>query len=373
MLNLVREQKTTTRAKLAQQLGLSPPSVSSNVERLLHKRIIIECGMEQGSVERPGRKGVLLRLNPDYRRILAVDLSSEIARVGVGNIQEEITASDQFRRFENEKLEEWVLRAVDSFLEQSGARLAQIGVIVVCAPGIIDQQTGEVRYAPQLEGLERSQLKKTIEERYGIETLLKNDINIRTLAEKRYGIGRSNRDFLHINIDLGVGAGLVIDGKLIEGSRFACGEIGYSMLELSQLDEKHQTGHLENLVAIPNFLKKIEREMRQENRGERIDVALINRLYAEGDELVVSQVDLMARRIAFVIANATALLDLPQVSIGGAVAELRVELVERINRHLRYAMPYRPQVVLSGLDGTAFLMGACSVGTDRLLRDGVER
>lgn len=372
ILNMVRESKTTTRAKLAQQLHLSPPSVSSNVERLLNKRVLVECGSDNEKPERPGRKGVLLMLNPEYKKILAVDLSSKTIRIGLGNLQERMLFSQQYAPLEHERINDSVIRSIDSFMGEFNIGMEEIGVIVVCAPGIIDQKTGEVEYAPQLEGLEQSRLKHTLESYYQTKILVKNDVNIRTLAEMRYGLGAETKNFMHIHIDIGVGAGLVIDGRVIEGSRFACGEIGYFFLDISQLDEKHNYGHLENHVAIPNLLTKIQKEMQREDL-EPLTIEKVNQLYWEGDEYVISQIDLFARRIAFVIANATALLDISKVSVGGAVTELEVNLEDRINHMLRYVMPYRPQVSFSALDSTAFLLGAFDIGTELLLRESVAR
>ncbi len=372
ILNMVRESKTATRAKLAQQLRLSPPSVSSNVERLINKRILVECGSDNEKPERPGRKGVLLMLNPAYKKILAVDLSSKIIRIGIGDLQEQILYANQYAPQENEGINDSVIRSIDSFIGESKIGMDDIGVIVVCAPGIIDQTTGEVEYAPQLEGLERSGLKRALESQYNTSVLIKNDVNIRTLAEMRYGLGAETKNFMHIHIDIGVGAGLVIDGRLVEGSRFACGEIGYSVLDISQLDEKHNYGHLENHIAIPNLLCKIQKEMQWED-SRPLTIEQVNQLYQEGDEYVISQIDLFARRIAFVIANATVLLDISKISVGGAVTELEVDLEDRINHMLRYVMPYRPQVSFSALDSTAFLLGAFDIGTEQLLRESVAR
>lgn len=242
-------------------------------------------------------------------------------------------------------------------------------MIVLCVPGIVDQQTSVVQYAPQMPELERLNLEEKLGEHYQKPILIKNDIKVRTLAEQRYGIGNKSDSFLHINIDVGVGAGVVIAGMLIEGSHFACGEIGYSILELSHLDEKHTSGHLENHVALPKFLDKIALELQCER--ETLTIRAVNKLYEEGNEFVVSQVDMLAKRIAFVIANATTLLDVSKVSIGGMVTELQVDLPARINKKLRYVMPYKPEVVFSELSNSALLMGACSVGTDYLLKEGV--
>ena len=87
ILDTIKEHGKITRANLSQLLHLSPPSVSSNIEKLLQKQLVLEYSTS--SFEGPGRKGKLLGLNPDYSYIVCVDLSSPMLGVGIGNVKEE--------------------------------------------------------------------------------------------------------------------------------------------------------------------------------------------------------------------------------------------------------------------------------------------
>jgi len=112
-------------------------------------------------------------------------------------------------------------------LEAAGVSASALDAIGVSAPGPLDPVTGVVRDAPNLPGWHEVPIRARLERAFGRPVRLENDANAAALAEWRFGAGRGSRAFVFLTMSTGVGAGLVLDGRLYRGARYGAGEIGH--------------------------------------------------------------------------------------------------------------------------------------------------
>ncbi|MBA2665481.1 MAG: ROK family transcriptional regulator [Trueperaceae bacterium] len=210
-----------TRAELALATRLSTPTVSSIVGEFVAQRLVVAAGTESGTGGRPAQRH---RFDARARSVLAVDLSGRRATACTVDLRGYLV-----RGFEGPtvapggiaELVDWLAPLVADD-EMAVRRLA------LAVPGVVDPIDGRVHLAPAL-GWHDHDAAATFRDALGVPVVLENDVNALALAELHYGAGTSYRHVLYVAIGSGVGAGLVIDGRLYRGAHAAAGELGYAL------------------------------------------------------------------------------------------------------------------------------------------------
>ena len=160
---------------------------------------------------------------------------------------------------------------------QGATELPLLG-LGVGTPGVVDDD-GVVRTAPNL-GWDGLPLRRILEERTGLPTVVANDANVAALAE--YSFGDTSDDFILVTIGYGVGSGLVVGGRPVTGNRFASGEIGQVMVgtDLGIEAPYSREQVLEHWLAVPALTRALEaagdtgRDEVLREAGRRLGVAL---------------------------------------------------------------------------------------------------
>ena len=98
-------------------------------------------------------------------------------------------------------------------------------------PGPVDHERGAVLAPPNLPGWKNVPLRDRMSELLGMPVRLENDANAAALAEWRFGAGRGARNLVYLTMSTGVGAGLILDGRLYRGHRSRASEFGLTCVE----------------------------------------------------------------------------------------------------------------------------------------------
>jgi glucokinase len=122
---------------------------------------------------------------------------------------------------------ETLARTLDGLLAESGVAPEDLETLGVSAAGPLDPVRGIVLNPPNLPGWENAPVGPYFEKRLKVRVRVENDANAAALAEWRFGAGRGSRNLAFLTMSTGVGAGLILDGRLYRGARFQAGEIGH--------------------------------------------------------------------------------------------------------------------------------------------------
>ena len=130
-------------------------------------------------------------------------------------------------RFPTEGAEETVSRILDEaeIMKRTAAGSA-VSVGISCG-GPLDPERGIIQSPPNLPGWDNIGIVRMVRERTGLPTLLCNDANACALAEWRFGAGRGTRNMIFLTFGTGMGAGLILDGRLYNGTNGNAGEVGH--------------------------------------------------------------------------------------------------------------------------------------------------
>jgi predicted NBD/HSP70 family sugar kinase len=309
VLQHVYAEGQISRADIARKTGLTRVTVSDLVATLIDERLIIEVGTRTDAT-RPGKPATMLSINPDAHHIIGLDLSDHTRFHGaVLDVFGRIIARREIELDgrTGEGAVELVLELVQDLINEASSPVLGIGV---GSPGVVDT-TGMVLSAPNL-GWHQVPLQTRIEEAFGMPVQVANDANAAALAEHTFG--DADGDVLVIRIGHGVGAGLLMGGTALVGSRFAAGEIGHVVVGTDGGPEcvcgKH--GCLETWLSVP----RLESQLTQE----------------KDDVVVLSEA---GRRLGVALAPVVGALDLPEIVLSGPPLLLEGPLLEATSATLQ--------------------------------------
>ncbi len=165
---------------------------------------------------------------------LGIDLGGSKILAAVVDPQGRMLSSDESVTPATEGREVVIQCIVDSArsaMEQAHVSIAEISAIGIGAAGISNPEAGVLFTSPHLPALRNVLLRDILQERLGKKTFLTNDANAAALGEFYFGAARGARNFIYITLSTGIGAGIVIDGKIYTGAIGAAGEVGHMTID----------------------------------------------------------------------------------------------------------------------------------------------
>ena len=237
VLEAVARHEPVTRAQLAARTGLTKSSVSSIVQELRAAGLVVEQGAQRGgdlgrpgtalTLARDGLAGLGLEVNVNYLAACVVDLArrTRVQYVEVGDNRGRDPAA----------VAELLARLAAAAVAAAGTQGLTISATCVAVPGLVDQETGTVTLAPNLDW-RGVPLRRLLEGRVPAAlapVLVENEANVAALGELWFGDGAGLGDYVHISSEIGVGAGIVVGGQLFRGAHGHAGELGHTSLGLA--------------------------------------------------------------------------------------------------------------------------------------------
>lgn len=246
-------------------------------------------------------------------------------------------------------------------------------------PGVVGSDGRTVEYAPNLAGFDRPvPVADLVEERIGAPVVLGNDVNMAALGETRLGAARGGRDVLAVWMGTGLGAGLILDGRLRTGPSGLAGELGHvTVVPGGRVCPCGGRGHLEAYIGRLG-LERTARTLHEAGRTSRlVELAGDGRMkskvfrtaYSEGDDVAVELIDEGLRMLTLAVANTLVTVDVATVVVGGGLGERFADTVVPVLSgglaELHYAGA-APAVVAAVLGDAAGALGAAAFAVDRL-------
>jgi predicted NBD/HSP70 family sugar kinase/biotin operon repressor len=222
VLRALYDDSPLSRADLARLTGLTRTSVSDLVGSLIDDGLIEEVGRGRSS---GGKSPILLRVVPDGRLLIGLDLADSQFSGAVVNLRGEVLRSVQLplEGLDGEAAVDRVFRLVDALRGDDRSALLGIGI---GAPGVIDTRSGTVRWSVNLEWTDVP-LGPLVESRYGVPVVVANDSHAAALAELTFFRRPRPNNLVVIKVGRGVGAGVIVNGQLFQGDGYGAGEFGH--------------------------------------------------------------------------------------------------------------------------------------------------
>jgi predicted NBD/HSP70 family sugar kinase len=352
-----------TRASVAGAVGLTRATVSTLVDELLAAGLVEELGAQRpGTVGRPGTALALARTGPaglgaeigvDHLAACVVDLR------GTVRCRAEVPAANRGRPAPA-VLADLAALAADVTGQAAALGLRPVGA-AVAVPGLVGRDRRTVLRAPNL-GWEQADVAEAL----GAGTIVENEANLGALAELWFGGHDRLADFVHVSAEIGIGAAVVVEGRLFRGARGFAGELGHVPVRPDgPLCSCGARGCLETFAGEEALLRAAGVTA---GRGPALGAAA-----AAGDPAALAALAEAGAALGIALSGAVNLLDPQAVVVGGPLAELAPWLLPGVRRELADRVTdrqWRPQdVVTSRLGRDGVLRGAAYSAARTVLDD----
>jgi predicted NBD/HSP70 family sugar kinase len=325
-----------SRADLAKKLALSSPTIGSNVRELLRAGLVIEEGI--GNTNRVGRNSILLAPRADCCAVMGVHLGLNELRWGIADFTGRVTHGEPVRHAP--------YRRADAIVDDVAAAADRADVLLpgfrgrlrVLALGVhgIKSERRHKNYLHLLRDM--TDLGEALAHRLGIEVIIDNDVNMAVIGEMWQALEGRYRDIVYVNIERGIGAGIVLDDRLHRGRDNASGEIGHMLIDQAQC--RTALGH--------------------DGALERLLLPLL------ADDSSGSCSAGVVDRAAMMLVNVASLVNPQIIVLGGSGGQRLAACRERILAIMARHLPTEPpELVCSRTGDRATVWGAIRVGLDR--------
>jgi predicted NBD/HSP70 family sugar kinase len=378
VFDAIRTGHPVSRAEISRKVGISKPTVSAALTTLLEAELVREVSREGTG---PTYGALFFEPVPEAGMVIGLDVGGRFLRGVVAALDGEVRARTQVE-IDGADITEVVRRAVAlrrQLLQEGQVPADAEQVVVVAAPGVVEQGSGRVWQGEAVAGLDGFPLGDALRAAFGEDgagvgqVLVENDIHLAALGEQRQGAGVASNDFAVLSIGTGVGAGLVLGGRLHRGRNGAAGEIDFAME--GGVDGNPFDPCARALCALAaDWL-----EFRDEPSGLRTPVTpeQIFDAARSGDHLAGLLVAEEARRIAVYLAPIAAVADVELVVLAGGIGLNADLLLDPVRAEVAKRLPYPPRIEVSTLGDQGTLTGAVAYGggvaLDRLLAARIGR
>jgi predicted NBD/HSP70 family sugar kinase len=293
ILNLLWTEKEISRADLARRTSLSRSTVSAIVTDLLITGLVKEA---HAGVSSGGRRPILLQFQDQASFIVGVELGATHVSCVLTDLRCNVRAS-------------WSAPAPVREEPEVALKQMTMGVHSVLE-AILPKWEGR-NIASHLEGI----FKRPV--------FVDNDANLGALAELWWGAGSSARDLAYIKVATGIGAGLIINGRIFRGSGGIAGEVGHTSIDpngprcICGL-----RGCLTTFVGTPALLERAKDTLRESgsNRPAPTSIDELVNAALEGEPSSVELMRYTGNKLGIGIANLLNLLNPKMVVLGGGIA-----------------------------------------------------
>jgi predicted NBD/HSP70 family sugar kinase len=374
LLRLLWQHQVISRADLARITGMSRPSISAIVAEHLDLGLISEIGHGESS---GGRRPVLLRFEDDAHLIAGLDLGASHISLMLSNLRgqevEWLSVPAQTREYPEQAIQVAMdlLKEGITLARRRGRKVIGLGMGVpspIYANG--DSRSMHPAIHPKWAGFGLSRILK---EHVSIPIFMENDANLGALAELWWTERQSRKHLVYLKVASGIGAGIIIDGKIFAGAHGLAGELGHTFLRERQRDHSPTQDNLNSMIGINNVLAELKVKIGQKHPRILHRGQLLKEAYETGDANTRELVKTFIHRLALAISNAMVSFDPELVIVGGVVPDLGEELLHMLRAEIPQHLVW-PELRGIPLECSRFgekqtALGAATLVLEKMLED----
>lgn len=364
-------------ADLSKEMELSVPTVTKLVIELLEAGYLLDSGKQDTS---GGRKPNIYGLNPESGYFAGVDIQKKRILLALVDFNGKIIDQEVVPyRLENtaEALDE-LCETINSYIEKLPVEKDKILQVGVNITGRVNSVSG---YSYTYFYFSEHPLAQILEERINLPVNLENDSRAMCYGEYMIGAVKGEKNVLFININWGLGAGIIVDGKLYYGKSGFSGEFGHiSLFDNEIICQCGKKGCLETEASGYAILRLLLEKYRQgsttilaERLEETSDITLAEFVDAvlKEDVLAIEIVERVGTYLGRALAGLINLFNPEVVIIGGPLSRtqdyIRLPIKSAIRKYSLNLVNQDTELVVSKLGEKAGLIGACLLARAKLL------
>jgi N-acetylglucosamine repressor len=348
ILRTIFAQNLVSRAELARVTNLTRTTVSDIVNVLIGEGLVEEVGMGESI---GGKTPILLSVVADSRYLIGLNLAQDKFIGAIVNLCGEIKEIVEVPVPDGngQKALAFVYKIIDQLLKKKSRPIVGIGV---GTPGLVNTREGVVVNAVNLDWRDLP-LGQLLEKKYRLPVSVLNDSQAAAIGEFVYGADRGGAENLVVlNMKHGIGAGILINGRLFQGDGGGAGEIGHVMVKQDgELCRCGKRGCLESVSSARAVLNQLNLSS--------LDAA--QHAFTAGEPNTVKVVSDAAHYLGLSLANLIGTLNIQKIVLTGDMPRFGALWLEIVNQSMRDAaltrMAEKTELQIGALDFRACILG----------------
>ncbi len=368
----------TTIGELCKELNISVPKITDLLEDLMEDGLVQDYGKVDST---GGRRPNLYGLTPDSGFFLGIDVKHNHINIGLTDFQKKlvkISENQPYNLVNNEASLQELCSLINHFIQDLSIPKEKIAGIGINLSGRINYTTG---YSYSFFHFHEDPLSKIIESQVGIKVFLENDSKAMAYGEFCAGVVKNEKHVIFLNLDYGIGIGILVNGQLYYGKSGYAGEFGHVPLFQNEIIcHCSKKGCLETEASgwalLDAFRQKIKEGsstsvMKKRNKIEDITLEDIIDAATSDDVLAIELIAQIGEKLGRGIALLINIFNPELVIIGGSLAAteeyIRLPIKSAINKYSLSLVNSDTQIKMSMLGNRAGVIGACLLVRNRLL------
>lgn len=338
LLELYRNH-TSTIAKLSHKIHTSVPSTTSLIDELIDTKWVKAIGIGESAY---GRKPSLFALNKTYYVSVILDITQHDTKLFLCTITNEIIEEinlDTILDISSSHFLEELQNPINKLVQLIKKRQFQLIGVGVTLPGLVEKDSGFNYTYPNLN-LSENSLTDLLKNCFQVPVYFINDTQATIMGEHWFGLAQGKNNVMTINIDWGVGLGVMVEGRILLGSSGFAGELGHiQMQQDGELCLCGKYGCLDTLASANALLKKAVKGL-QSGVKTKLSEIPVNQLtiediiekYSLGDTFSIALLDTIGEALGRGLAVVIHLFNPELIIINGVLAKASEAIIKPIER-----------------------------------------
>ena len=379
VLNYIRKNKTATKAGVAAATGLTFAAIKKILDELESMELVRFSSIEKKGV---GRNSVVYEINADYGYIISIYVNRKAIHIAVVNMGGAIVSKQKLpmenRELTQKELIEDILQSVREVIRQSGVAEHKFIGVGIGVPGPIDLERGLILTPPNMPVLRYLPMREILEAKLALPVYLHKDTNVLALGEYWHGCHNSEHSLVYLDVDMGLGTGMILNGKIHVGADGKAGEYGHVTIDphgpLCKCGCREAMGS--GLAVLRDFREQLEALPEHPLYQKRNDLVIADVIGAiqSNDMTAISIVNQAAYNVGIGVANLINFLDPEVVVLGGlCIRNFRgmFDIISNVARERIMKNNLAGNIVRSQLGMDAGVVGCAEVVIDHFFQNTV--
>lgn len=351
VLETIINTKPISRAAISKKLGLTKATISTIVQDLINKELVIEIGSDDTDL---GRKPILLSFNKKAGYVISIDIGVETISALLTDLEGEDCSLKQIKTPRENVDIILILSNLIASMKPAGSDTPYglVGIALGIHGVVYDNKVSFTPYY-DLAGID---LAHELEQQFHTPVFLENEANLSVMGEKTFMFDYPN--IANISVHSGIGLGLLIGDSLYTGYNGRAGEFGHTIIEVDGREcPCGNHGCLEQYVSERALL----REFAARKELSDIDFEVLSSMYQTGDKDAIDIMDKFIKYMSVCINNVLNAYNPDIVIINSSFTSFFPGLTKHIEQSLNSRMNSVTHIVPSALQDSSILLGGISV------------
>lgn len=322
-----------TIAQLAKSLHTSVPSITVYINELIQRNWIEDTG---ASITKSGRRPSLFNFKNNHHNILVIDINIDQTMFYIIDMKNNILESTPLTiEIQDAGIIESILKKAEQFIVNK-----DIWAVGISAPGLLNIENG-INYSHPNLNKNESSLAIILGNHLGLSTFMCHDSQASMIGEHHFGLAKGLNNVLLINLDWGIGLGILSNGHLINGANGFAGELGHIQVKPDGvLCHCGKKGCLETVASALALVNKAKEGLRQGKtstlalKGSEITLEDLIEAALKGDEYSIDLIFEIGKELGKGLSIAIHMFNPELIIIDGKLTDAGELIVSTLNQSI---------------------------------------